>query len=198
MNLAIGNPNWQYHQGFYNCALLASNTNPDHILVGGLNLYKSEDGGATFFPLAGYVGGNYNIHVDMQDFRTYGNDVILTTDGGIYYSEDFFATDNFSVKMNGIHAAEYWGFGQGWNHDIFVGGLYHNGNAAYFENYGQGNFLQLGGGEPASGYVNPGENRKVYSSDIGKILPMQIGDPIKNIGLALILMSYLGSRIFRS
>ena len=48
-----------------------------------------------------------------------------------------------------------------------VGGRYHNGNAAYYETYGVGNFLSLGGGESATGYVNKGENRKVYHSDIG-------------------------------
>ncbi|MCH2021190.1 MAG: YCF48-related protein [Saprospiraceae bacterium] len=185
-NLAIGTVNWQYHQGFYNCALAASQTNPDHILVGGLNLYQSNDAGLTFTPLAGYIGGSYNIHVDMQDFRTVGNSTIISTDGGIYHSNDFFATNNFHVRMNGIHASEYWGFGQGWNTDVMVGGLYHNGNLAFHENYGPGNFLQLGGGEPASGYVNPGENRKVYSSDInGRILPLSIGDPVPSIGFGI-------------
>ena len=185
-NLAIGSSSWQYHQGFYNCALTASNNNADHILLGGLNLYKSDDAGASFSPLAGYVGGNYDIHVDMQDFRTVGNSTIISTDGGIYHSNDFFASNTFRVKMKGIHAADYWGFGQGWNEDVTIGGLYHNGNMSFHENYGPGNFLQLGGGEPASGYVNPGENRKVYSSDInGKVMPLQIGDPVASIGFGI-------------
>ena len=48
-----------------------------------------------------------------------GNTAVISTDGGIYRSNDFFATDNFSVRMNGIHAADYWGFGQGFD-------LYHD------------------------------------------------------------------------
>ncbi len=185
-NLAVGSTTWQYHQGYYNCAIMASNTNPDEILVGGLNLYKSDDGGATFYPLAGYVGGSYNMHVDMQDFRSFGSTTWITTDGGIYRSTDFFNTDGYESRMNGIHSSDYWGFGQGWNEDVTVGGLYHNGNLASFDNYGAGNFLQLGGGEPASGYVNPGESRRVYSSDInGKIIPMNIGDPVKNVGFGI-------------
>lgn len=185
-NLAIGSPSWQYHQGFYNCALMASNTNADEILVGGLNLYKSDDGGATFYPLAGYVGGPYSMHVDMQDFREANGVTWVTTDGGIYRSTDFFNTDGFEVRMNGIHGSDYWGFGQGWNQDITVGGLYHNGNLSSFDVWGQGQFLQLGGGEPASGYVNPGENRRVYSSDInGRFLPMNIGDPVNAVGFGI-------------
>lgn len=186
MNLAIGTPTWQYHQGYYNCALMVSSTDPDHILVGGLNLYRSQDGGATFEAVAGYVGGPLDIHVDMQDFRANGNTYWITTDGGIYWSNDFFTTTNFESRMNGVHSSDYWGFSQGWNEDITIGGLYHNGNMSSYESWGQDNFLQLGGGEPASGYVNPGENRRVYSSDInGKILPINIGDPVESVGFGI-------------
>jgi len=186
MNLAIGTVNWQYHQGYYNCALMASNTDPDQIRLGGLNLYGSDDGGATFYALAGYVGGPYNMHVDMQDFRAIGNTTWITTDGGIYRSTDFFNSNGFESRMYGIHSSDYWGFGSGWNEDVLIGGLYHNGNLSFHENYGFGNFLQLGGGEPASGYVNQGENRRVYSSDInGKIMPLNIGDPVQNVGFGI-------------
>ncbi|MBI1286809.1 MAG: T9SS type A sorting domain-containing protein [Flavobacteriales bacterium] len=186
MNLAIGTVNWQYHQGYYNCALMASNTDADQIRLGGLNLYGSDDGGATFYALAGYVGGPYNMHVDMQDFRAIGNTTWITCDGGIYRSTDFFNSANFEPRMYGISSADYWGFGSGWNEDVLIGGLYHNGNLSYYENYGEGNFLQLGGGEPASGYVNQGENRRVYSSDInGKIMPENIGETVENVGFGI-------------
>ena len=186
MNLAIGTVNWQYHQGYYNCALMASPTDPEQIRLGGLNLYGSDDGGATFYPLAGYVGGPYSMHVDMQDFRAIGNTTWITTDGGIYRSDDFFNSTGFESRMYGIHSSDYWGFGSGWNEDVLIGGLYHNGNLSFHENYGYGNFLQLGGGEPASGYVNQGENRRVYSSDInGKIMPLNIGDPVQNVGFGI-------------
>jgi photosystem II stability/assembly factor-like uncharacterized protein len=178
VNLAIGWATWTYHQGFYNCALAASTTNADEILIGGLNLYRSTDGGATFASVAGYVGGPLGMHVDMQDFRTIGSTTWISTDGGIYRSNDFF-TSNYEFRMSGVHGSDYWGFGSGWNEDVLVGGLYHNGNLAYHENYGNGNFLELGGGEAPTGYVNPGQNRKTYFSDIsGKIIPLNLNDPI--------------------
>jgi photosystem II stability/assembly factor-like uncharacterized protein len=184
-NLAIGWPEWTYHQGFYNCALMASTTNPDEILVGGLNLYKSTDGGSSFSPVAGYVGGPLGMHVDMQDFRIIGNTAWVTTDGGVYRSSDFFDS-NYEFRMSGVHGSDYWGFGSGWNEDVLVGGLYHNGNLAYHENYGTGNFLELGGGEAPTGYVNPGENRRTYFSDIaGKIIPINLNDPIANAAFGM-------------
>lgn len=185
VNLAIGWADWTYHQGFYNCALMASPTNPDEILVGGLNLYKSTNGGSSFIPVAGYVGGPLGMHVDMQDFRIVGNTAWVSTDGGIYRSNDFF-TSNYEFRMSGVHGSDYWGFGAGWNEDVLVGGLYHNGNLAYHENYGAGNFLELGGGEAPTGYVNPGNNRKTYFSDIaGKIIPINLNDPIANAAFGM-------------
>ena len=178
VNLAIGTATWLYHQGFYNCAIAASPTNADEILIGGLNLYRSLDGGLTFTSVSGYVGGPLGMHVDNQDFRVIGNTTWISTDGGIYSSNDFFNAQ-YTFKMSGVHGSDYWGFGSGWNEDVLVGGLYHNGNLAYHENYGNGNFLELGGGEASTGYVNPGINRKTYYSDIGgKMIPAQLTDPI--------------------
>lgn len=178
-NLAIGWVGWNYHQGFYNCALMASESNPDHILIGGLNLWRSNDGGTSFSPVGGYVGNQIQIHVDMQDFRAINGTYWITTDGGIYQSSDF-ANTQPDFKMRGLRGSDYWGFGSGWNEDVLVGGLYHNGNLAWHENYGEGNFLSLGGGEEPTGYVNPGNNRKTYYSDIqGRILPnTYTGEPM--------------------
>jgi len=184
-NLAIGWPGWDYHQGFYNCGFAASPTNADDLLIGGLNLWKSNDGGATFSVAGGYLGGYLPIHVDMQDFRVTPAGTWITNDGGITFSNDFYASD-FDVRMQGLHGSDYWGFGVGWNDDVHVGGLYHNGNLAWHENYGEGNHLQLGGAEPPSGYVNPGQNRKVYSSELGTVMmPEIIGQPISYGALGL-------------
>jgi photosystem II stability/assembly factor-like uncharacterized protein len=174
-NLAIGWPGWDYHQGFYNCALMASNTDADRILIGGLNLWRSDDAGATFQSVAGYIGGPLNMHVDMQDFRAYPSGYWISTDGGMYMGTDGFFDGQPEFRMYGVHGADYWGFGSGWNEDVLTGGMYHNGNNAYHENYGQGNHLELGGGEAPTGYVNPGKNRRTYYSDIGgRIIPQEL------------------------
>lgn len=179
LNLAYGQPSWTYNQGYYNCAIMADPNDADNLLIGGLNLYRSNNGASTFSSVAGYIGGPLDIHVDMQDFRVGPNGVWVTNDGGIYYSTDFF-TNNNQVKMDGVHGSEFWAFGTGWNEDVMVGGLYHNGVIAYYQNYPSSEFLQLGGGEPASGYTNPGMNRQVYSSQVGgALLPTSIGQPIQ-------------------
>ena len=184
-NLAMGSPTWNYHQGFYNCAIVANPNNANELLIGGLNLYRSSDGAGSFAAVSGYVGGPLSLHVDNQDFRVIGNHTWVTTDGGIYHSTDFVTTQP-DFYMSGVHGSDYWGFDNGWNEDVLVGGLYHNGNLAYHENYGAGNFLELGGGEAPTGYVNPGDNKLTYYSDVdGKRIPSTLDGAIQNASFGI-------------
>jgi photosystem II stability/assembly factor-like uncharacterized protein len=158
----IANSAGNYNQGFYNCAIMASNTDPDLILVGGIGMWRSEDAGQNYSCIYNYGCGNFTpMHVDMQDFRAINNTYWASTDGGIYRSEDLFASQP-EFRMDGLHGVDYWGFGSGWNQDILVGGTFHNGVDIYYENYPSGDFLDIGYGEPASGYVNPGKSLTVY------------------------------------
>ena len=172
-----------YNQGFYDLDIEVSDIDPDKFLVGSLNLFKSEDGGTSYKKWGGYVcddcGKGYR-HPDIQEIEINGNDVWVASDGGIdYYNSNL---DFIESRNKGLNGSAYWGYDQGWNYDVMVGGRYHNGNAAYYETYGVGNFLSLGGGEKATGYVNKGENRKVYHSDIyGKEIPNLITGNIRNI-----------------
>jgi len=159
-----------YTQIHYNTTLVASQLNPDHVLLGGLNVWKSTDAGATFEGVAGYIGGLPYYHVDQQEFKVYkdgsnSETIWCSNDGGINISNDFM--NSFTAKNNGIMAVNLWGFDQGWNEDIMVGGRYHNGNMGHHENYGQGNYIALGGGEAATGYVNYSDENKTYFSDLG-------------------------------
>ncbi len=175
----VTDPNFGFNQGFYNCAIMASNTNADEILVGGIGMWRSTNGGQSFQCKYNYVCGSFNLmHVDQQDYRAFGNEYWATTDGGIYKSNDMFATQP-EFKMDGVRAVDFWGFGQGWNRDILVGGTFHNGVDAYAEGFPDGDFLNLIGGEPASGYVNPSSQSRVYSSSMGsRILPQTITGPV--------------------
>ncbi len=167
-DLAVSGGISGYHQIFYNCALMASVTNADSILIGGINLWRSNDGGYTFSPVAGNFGP-LTMHVDMQDFRPGYKGYWVTCDGGIYFSPDFFTTTN-PVKMYGIHGPDFWGFGSGWNEDVLIGGTYHNGDLAWYQNWPSGDFVYVGGAENPTGYVNPSEGQRVYGSDIGTVI----------------------------
>ena len=171
---SCANPNtgW-YNQGFYDSDIEVSDTDPDHFLLGGIRMYKSDDGGVTYkwwgtgssYGVMEHNGLGYR-HADIQEIEVNGDDAWVASDGGIdyYYANtlDFKETRNYG--MDGSH---FWGFDQGWNYDIMVGGKYHNGNSVLTEDFGIGNSINVGGGESATGYVNKGENKKVYFSDSG-------------------------------
>ncbi|MBK6481636.1 MAG: T9SS type A sorting domain-containing protein [Chitinophagaceae bacterium] len=161
-----------YNQIYYNTFIIASHLDENRILIGGLNMWRSDDGAASYQGVGGYIGGLPLMHVDIQTMRNYKTsetteEVWWSSDGGINHSTDFLETHQ--SKCKGILATELWGYDQGWNEDIMVGGRYHNGNMGFLEGYPEREFLALGGGEAPTGYANYSHERKVYFSDIGSV-----------------------------
>ena len=185
-NLATFNPDGSgFNQGFYNFAITVSHNDPGKLWVGCLALSESADSGKSTVRIGGYYASSGAdigwIHPDVQDLHSLGNDVWVCTDGGINYSTDDLQTH--VSRKNGLAASNFWGFGQGWNQDVMVGGRYHNGNMGYYQTYGVGNNLRLGGAESPTGYVNPLEERKVYFSDITDLfIPNSLGGSYTNDG----------------
>ena len=176
-NLASINPDGTgFHQGFFDFAITVSHSNPDKLWIGCLALSQSDDGGESSIRIGSYNSGNNDIgwiHPDIQDLHTLGDDVWVCCDGGINYSND--ELQSHESRKYGIYGSDFWGFGSGWNEDVLVGGRYHNGNGGYFQTYGTGNFLRLGGAEAPTGYVDPLHNKKAYFSDIyTQILPDEL------------------------
>lgn len=152
-------------QGYYDLDIVASTIDANKIIVATTTAFLSSDGGTNFTAVGGYYGP-FPVHPDIQAMRSIGNDTYIATDGGLTYSNDFFDSNSES-RSKGIFATDLWGFDSGWNEDVLVGGRYHNGNTAWFEQYPEGEFLRMGGAEAATGYVNPIKNRQTFFSDIG-------------------------------
>ena len=112
--------NWQ---GFYDFGMDVNPLNEDEILIGTASLYKSTDGGTNFTAIGGYQG-SFSVHPDLQGVKYVdGNNVWISTDGGMNYSTDAFTSQaNFTARNNGLIGSDMWGFDQGWNEDIIVGG----------------------------------------------------------------------------
>lgn len=183
--------NGTYNQILYNTYIAASTLDANKIIIGGLSTWRSDNGASGYKPVGGYVGNISLIHPDVQTIKIYNTgatteETWLTTDGGINYSTDLFTSSNHVALNYGIYAGEFWGFGQGWNDDVMVGGKYHTGNGGYFEAYPDRKFLRLGGGEAPTGYVNPAENRKTYFSDVnGRVLPLTMQGSLGNFAMNL-------------
>ncbi len=160
-------------QGYFDYVLAVSPVNEDIVFWGTCTLFKSTDGGFNFSPVGGY-GGDFSIHPDIQDIKMLPNGKTwVATDGGMNLSSDnFVASSNYSVHVDGLIGSDMWGFDQGWNEDLVVGGRYHNGNTAMADFYND-KALRMGGAEAPTGWVIKGKSRHAAFSDIGSgwILP---------------------------
>ncbi len=160
-------------QGFFDFVLEVSPNDENMVFWGTCILWKSTNGARTFKAIGGYAG-KFNIHPDIQCMKILPNgDTWVATDGGMNLSTDYFKyLSNYSPRVNGIIGSDMWGFDQGWNEDIIVGGRYHNGNTALSDAYGE-KALRMGGGESATGWVIKGKSHHVAFDDLGAgwILP---------------------------
>ncbi len=160
-------------QGYFDLVLEVSPKNENILFVGTTSLFKSTNGGKDLNPIGGYAGP-FNIHPDIQDMKILNEkEVWVSTDGGMNYSRDLFVNSfNWKPYNEGLIGSDFWGFDQGWNEDICVGGRYHNGNTALADFYAD-RALRLGGGESATGWVIQGKSRHVVFDDLGAgmILP---------------------------
>jgi photosystem II stability/assembly factor-like uncharacterized protein len=160
-------------QGYFDLVLAISPLDEDIILAGTTTLFKSENGGKNFTAVGGYWGP-FNIHPDIQDIKMLDNgETWVSTDGGMNLTTDNFTSlSNYHVRCRGLMGSDFWGFDQGWNEDLVVGGRYHNGNTAVAEFY-LDKALRMGGAESPTGWVLQGKSRHVAFDDLGNgwILP---------------------------
>ena len=160
-------------QGFFDLVLEVSPIDADIIFAGTTTLFKSTNGGTNFSTVGGY-GGAFPIHPDIQSMKILENGTSwVATDGGLTFSSDnFVSTTNAVARNKNLIGSDMWGFDQGWNEDIIVGGRYHNGNTAIADFYQQ-KALRMGGAESPTGWVLNGRSRHVAFDDLGPgwILP---------------------------
>lgn len=90
-----GGGTWANGQGWYDLSCGVNPANPDECIVGGLECYKTTNGGASWVKVAVWVGtsGQY-IHADQHDIQWWdgGTKLMFACDGGIHYSSDGGAT----------------------------------------------------------------------------------------------------------
>jgi Bacterial Ig domain/Secretion system C-terminal sorting domain len=115
-------------QGLYDIAIAVSPTNRDLLFTGGVNIWKSSNGGATFTIAAHWRGelGTPYVHADIHDLVYNGTELWVGCDGGV------FKTTNNGVswadKSANLSIAQMYGFGQSMtNPNLIVSGHQDNG-----------------------------------------------------------------------
>ncbi|WP_196888570.1 T9SS type A sorting domain-containing protein [Aureivirga sp. CE67] len=122
-------------QAFYDLAITVSDTNENEVFVGNLNIFKSINGGQSFFRMNAWnqpTLPSYT-HADIHDLKFYNGKFYASTDGGIYISEN--AGTSFENKTFGLNISQFYRV------DVapetsskIAGGLQDNGGFAFSNN----------------------------------------------------------------
>jgi hypothetical protein len=87
---------WGNGQGWYDISVGVNPANPNTVIVGGRDCFRSTDGGATWSGLSFWVGPSalQYVHADQHDIQWWdgGTKLMFACDGGIHYSGDGGAT----------------------------------------------------------------------------------------------------------
>ncbi|MFN8265334.1 MAG: T9SS type A sorting domain-containing protein [Chitinophagaceae bacterium] len=93
-------------QGWYCIALGVDPSNPDNVIVGGLNGYRSSDGGTSWTQIGQWVGSGPYIHADHHTIAWNGTQVLYSSDGGLDYSSDNGIT--YTDRNTGLRAKQFY------------------------------------------------------------------------------------------
>ncbi len=172
----ISTVDYSQHQGWFSHDVAIDQSNPDNLIIIGIEVYKSSDGGTTVIqkssgglslgkpPIGGQEGGpNYthsDAHVVVQhptDFNTY----YIGTDGGIFRTTDFGETYE---SHNGRYQTTQ--FYNGTSSSLTdslktMGGLQDNSTVIYD---GDLAWTRVIGGDGSWTSIDPANNNNMYAS----------------------------------
>ncbi|MEP6928063.1 MAG: T9SS type A sorting domain-containing protein [Ginsengibacter sp.] len=135
-------------QAWYNMALAVDPSNDLNVVAGGLNCYRTIDGGDTWTQISTWFGpGLSYVHADQQTAVWNGNQVLIGSDGGIFYSANSGAT--FKDRNAGLRIKQFYSCAMHpSNVNYFLAGAQDNG-VHQFTNAGLGSTVEVTGGDGA-------------------------------------------------
>ncbi|MFT3844976.1 MAG: T9SS type A sorting domain-containing protein [Lacibacter sp.] len=146
-------------QAWYDLALGVDPANPNVVVAGGLNIYRTVDGGATWTQISRWVGTTYTyVHADHHGVFWNGSQVLVSSDGGIFYSSDNGLT--YTDRNVGIRTLQFYSCAiHPTSSNYFLGGTQDNGSHS-LSSAGLGGSTEVHGGD--GGYVHIDEDEPNY------------------------------------
>lgn len=135
---ALVNHHRKLTQGQHNNTLWVDPTNPDRLMFGGVDVYRSADGGLSFEQISDWSKAPKSAHADQHwmvsdpAFNGESNDVVyVTNDGGVYRMGDYrvaSTTDGWEVLNNQLAITQLYGVAAEVTSGALIGGAQDNGN----------------------------------------------------------------------
>lgn len=146
---------FQQGQGLYDLCIEVNPNDADDLVIGGINLWRSTNGGSSFNRITSWWEFNANppfIHADQHELEWDRNgDLFSATDGGLYVTEN---NGNSWRDLNtGLHITQFYRFSSSQQNDeIIIGGSQDNSTWVY----DNGNWFDAGlGGDGFHCLINP-------------------------------------------
>lgn len=180
-----GGLNWQIinttdyatYQGWFSHWVGIHPQNPNFILCGGIDIWKSTNGGTTltkktdwaawYFgetPIGGPEGPPHYVHADQHSVTFHPqnpNIIYFGTDGGVFRSTD--GGETFEGLNGGYQTTQfYYGFSSSFtNPNLAIGGMQDNATAIYT---GKLNWRRVIGGDGCQTGINQNDNNILYGT----------------------------------
>ncbi|QTD49922.1 PKD domain-containing protein [Sulfidibacter corallicola] len=152
-------------QAWYDMAITVSPTDPNTVFVGGINLWKTEDGGATWKYQAGYSGSSNYIHADVHYLGYHHGVLYVGCDGGIYRGTA--AGEDFQHLNDTLNIMQFYRLGISQvRPGHILGGSQDNGTSII----DHGTWQFLAGGDGMECAVDPAIDTTVYYSQQNGVL----------------------------
>ena len=144
-------------QAWYDFALGASNTNPDEIYVGVLNIWKSSNGGNSFSQVNNWTSRNASYtHADIHFIRDFDNGLFVGSDGGVFKSTDSGAS--FEDLTVGLSITQFYRISVSkQDSGKIAGGAQDNGGFGFSNQW-----ASYHGGDGMEGVIDPNDDNFYY------------------------------------
>jgi Secretion system C-terminal sorting domain len=156
---------WASGQGWYALSAAINPNNSNECIVGGLDCYKTTNGGDSWTKISAWVGtaGQY-VHADQHDIAWYdgGNKLLFACDGGIHYSTDGGTT--IRDRNVGLRVKQFYSVAiHPTSTNYFLAGAQDNGNHQ-LNNPGLGASVEVIGGDGAYVDIDQDEPQFQYGA----------------------------------
>ncbi|MEY3368177.1 MAG: hypothetical protein RI973_1332 [Bacteroidota bacterium] len=156
-------------QSWYDMAIVVNPADANEVYIGGINIWKSTDGGTSFtiktqWEIPNPIG---YVHADIHDLTFHGTRLYVGSDGGIYKSEDF--GNNWTNLSAGLSITQFYDIGfTSQNSSLLIGGSQDNGTNIY---NGSPTWNHVIGADGMTCAFNPANPNTIYGSiQLGEIL----------------------------
>ncbi|MBI4472722.1 MAG: hypothetical protein HY646_08645, partial [Acidobacteria bacterium] len=139
----VGN-NFLASQGWYDNAVWVDPINPNIVIVGGIDLWRSLDGGATLTKISQWFMAPLSAHADQHfliahpSFNGTGNTTVFVgNDGGIYKTDNIYTVSGatgWQELNNNLGITQFYGAAGNTITNTIVGGTQDNGTLLYTGN----------------------------------------------------------------